>query len=255
MVSFSTSFHKQTKPLRFSPSPRSSLPGFYLGQRSLFYKESGRAASLNIFLFIQPFSPFHFLCALRSRNTGSLFIQYSKRSSSIYGRVCTQLCSGIRYSAFIFIFPIFLLLSSSLVAQEWTEPVNITNLGGYSMDPDMAIDHRGVIHVVWSYTIDYWYRKIMYASSDDFGETWSEPLDLLQNTDLWMSQPHIACDSKNRIYVTYTYASGTADKLIYMIIFDGHAWGEPFVVSEGMPGSHYPKILFDNDDGFISVAS
>nr|NQU93061.1 T9SS type A sorting domain-containing protein [Bacteroidota bacterium] len=121
-------------------------------------------------------------------------------------------------------------------------------LGGYSMGPDMVIDHSGVIHVVWSYRIEDWYWKIMYTCSGDYGETWSEPLDLTQNTDLWMSQPHIACDSKNNLYVTYDYATGTPDKLVYMIGHDGHQWSEPIIISEGMPGSDYNKVIVDNND-------
>nr|NQU92221.1 T9SS type A sorting domain-containing protein [Bacteroidota bacterium] len=141
-----------------------------------------------------------------------------------------------------------LLAAAPLNAQEWTEPVNISNMGGYCMYPDMVIDHNGVIHVVWDYMIDYWYRKILYTSSADYGETWTEPLDLLQNTDLWMSKPHIDCDSKNNLYVTYDYATGHVDKMVYMIVYDGHQWSEPILVSEEMPGSHYNKILIDNND-------
>ena len=138
--------------------------------------------------------------------------------------------------------------SSSLYSQEWSEPINITNLGGYSMDPDMVIDHNGMIHVVWSYRINDWYRKIMYIYSEDDGNTWTAPLDLLQNTDLWMSQPHIACDSKNHLYVTYDYATGTADKLVYMVVYDGNQWSDPILVSEGMPGSHYNYVIIDHND-------
>gem|GEM_PF-538333 len=247
MNPFSTSSPKQTRPLRFNPSTMSFLLLFQLGLRSVFHKESGQAASLNILLFIQSLSPFHFLWALRSRNTGSYFLQYSKFSSPIFGRACTKLCFGIRYSAFFFLLLFLLLFSCPLSAQEWTEPLNITNLGGYSIDPDMVIDHKGIIHVVWSYKIEDWYWKIMYCKSEDDGETWTEPLDLLQNTDLWMSQPHIDCDSKNHLYVTYDYATGTQYKMVYMIVYDGHQWSEPIIVSEGMPGSDYNKVVVDND--------
>nr|NQU93059.1 T9SS type A sorting domain-containing protein [Bacteroidota bacterium] len=160
-----------------------------------------------------------------------------------------------RYSTFSIQYSIFLfhiLLSFSLLAQQqWTEPLNITNLGGYSKDPDMVIDHNGVIHVAWSYCITQTHWLIMYTRSEDNGLTWAEPLDLLQNTDLWMSQPHIACDSKNDIYVTYTYNGlqwPPTGRVIKMLTYDGHQWSEPIIISEGMPGSHYPKVLVSNDD-------
>jgi len=152
---------------------------------------------------------------------------------------------NIRYSIFLFLF-----LPFSLPAQQqWAEPVNISNLGGYSKDPDMVIDHNGVIHVAWSYRITQTHWLIMYTSSKDDGQTWTEPLDLLQNTDLWMSQPHIACDSKNNLYVTYTY--NTIDynnMLIKMLIYDGHQWGDSIVISEGLPGSDYSKVLVDRNE-------
>ncbi len=116
------------------------------------------------------------------------------------------------------------------------------------MDPDMVIDHNNVIHVVWSYEIDYWHRKIMYIYSEDDGEIWSEPLDLTQNTELWMSKPHIACDSKNNLFVTYDYATGTSDKMIYLMVYKDHLWGEPIIISEGMPGSHYNYVIIDHND-------
>ena len=157
---------------------------------------------------------------------------------------------SIRYSIFIILYSIF--FSFTLPAQQqWTEPINISNLGGYSMDPDMVIDHNGVIHVVWSYKITSTHWLIMYNYSEDDGLSWSEPLDLLQNTDLWMAQPHIACDSKNRLYLTYThdYHGWTPEgRLIKMLTCDGHQWGEPITASEGMPGSHYNNIIIDHND-------
>ena len=145
--------------------------------------------------------------------------------------------------------------------QQWTEPLNISNLGGYSKDPDMVIDHNNIIHVVWTYKITSSHWLIMYTCSEDDGFTWAEPLDLLQNTDLWMAQPHIACDSKNNLYVTYTYNTMDYNNmLIKMITYDGHQWSEPIIISEGMPGSHYNKVVVDSEDnlyvfwGYYSLA-
>jgi len=172
--------------------------------------------------------------------------RYSTFSMPTFGRACTKLCFGIRYSIFILI-----SLSFSLYAQQqqWTEPINISNLGEYlNKDADMVIDQNGVLHVVWSMRIKLFHEKIMYSYSINDGDTWSIPLDLLKNKDLWMSQPHIASDNKNNLYVTYDYATGTPDKMIYLIVYNGQRWGEPMLVSEGLPGSDYNKILIDNDD-------
>lgn len=136
-----------------------------------------------------------------------------------------------------------------LTAQEWAEPVNISNLGGYSRESDIVIDNSGIIHIVWEYRIEDNFWKIMYSRSEDNGEIWSEPIDLLQNNYLWMSQPNIACDSENHLYVTYTFDAGNIpEMLIKMVIYDGHQWSEPILVSEGMPGSDYNKVVVDNYD-------
>jgi len=156
-------------------------------------------------------------------------------------------------------FPFLLILqlliltctSSLLFSQEWMEPVNVSNMPDHlNLDADMIIDNNGVIHVVWSMrmTNSLWWWNIMYTCSKDDGSTWAEPLDLLQNTDLWMSQPHINCDSKNHLYVTYDYATGTPYKMVYLIVYDGHRWSNPILVSEGMPGSDYNKVVVDNND-------
>jgi hypothetical protein len=128
-------------------------------------------------------------------------------------------------------------------------PVVVSTTDGYNMDPDMVIDHDEVIHVVWSYKIDDNYWKIYYSCSNDNGETWSEAYDVIQNTALWMSQPHIACDSENNLYVTYDYNTGDpAQMYVYMITFKGGQWGNSELISENMPGSSYNKVIVDNNN-------
>jgi len=99
-----------------------------------------------------------------------------------------------------------LFISISISAQEWTEPIEVSDMEGAYLDPDMCIDNNGVIHVVWSsgtFGSNNW--QIMYSKSENNGETWSEDYDVSQNDTLWMSQPHIANDSENNLYVTYDY--------------------------------------------------
>jgi len=145
---------------------------------------------------------------------------------------------------------ILLLLSSLAYPQVWTPPVDISNLSGYSIEPDMAIDNNGVIHVVWSYRINDNYWKIMYSKSVDGGITWGTPYDVVKNTSLWMSQPHIACDNDGRfLYLTYDYNTGDpGNMLIYLIICDRGQWSSPMLISTDMPGSEYNKVILDNND-------
>jgi hypothetical protein len=158
-----------------------------------------------------------------------------------------------------YVFLILLLISFSRATsgQEWTEPVNISNIGSLiSVDLNFVADHKNVTHVVWDQRITDTYWKIIYSKSEDDANTWSEPIELLGNTNYWMAQPHIACDSKNNIYVVYThdYLGWTAEgRLIKMITWNGHEWNEPIIISEGLPGSHYPKILLDKYDNLFAL--
>ncbi len=152
----------------------------------------------------------------------------------------------------LILIPLFILSSSKqLFGQEWTKPINISNLGGYSMNIDMDIDHANKIHVVWDNMITSSHWLIMYSCSEDDGNTWSEPIDLLQNTDLWMLQPHIACDSKNKLYVTYTHDGHgwtPEGRLIKMLTCEGQTWSKPFTVSKEMPSSNYSSIAINQND-------
>ena len=156
---------------------------------------------------------------------------------------------GFSFLLFLQLF-IISFTSSSLFSQEWMAPVNVSNMPNHlNQAADLVIDHSGVLHVVWTMRMSSSWWKIMYSNSDDDGLTWSEPLDLLQNIDLWMASPKIACDSKDYLYVTYTYNKmNIPEMMVKMVVFDGHEWSDPILVSEGMPGSDYNKVVVDNND-------
>ena len=112
----------------------------------------------------------------------------------------------------------------------------------------MIIDHSGLIHVVWVYKEIPNYGLILYSFSTDNGYTWSEPLDLLQNNEFLMEQPHITCDYKNNLYLTYTHDNNGISpegRVIKMLIHNGNQWSKPIIISEGLPGSNYSKIIID----------
>ena len=142
---------------------------------------------------------------------------------------------------------IFFLACLNLTAQQWTDPVVVSTTDGYNMRPDMVIDHNEIIHVVWSYKINDNFWKIYYSRSEDYGETWTEAYDVVQNTSLWMSQPHIVCDLENSLYVTYDYNTGNPVQMfVYLITYNDDQWSEPLLISEDMPGSSYNKVVVDN---------
>jgi hypothetical protein len=85
-----------------------------------------------------------------------------------------------------------------LYAQEWTEPVNVSNGSSFIYYPDMVIDSDGIIHVVWCHVYATNFTKLFYSFSIDDGETWTQPTDILQNTSIRMDQPHIEIDKKKQ---------------------------------------------------------
>ncbi len=145
---------------------------------------------------------------------------------------------------------ILLLVSLQLLqAQEWSEPVLISTIQGYNDEPDFCIDNNGVIHCVWSHKIRSDYGKIYYSKSEDQGDTWKEPEDISLNDSLWMSQPHIAADSHNNIYVTYDYNSYVPSAMLVLLTkFDGTNWSKPDTISTDMYGSMHNRIVIDNND-------
>jgi len=139
-------------------------------------------------------------------------------------------------------------------AQEWTEPVEISDIDGAYLDPDMCIDNNGVIHVVWSsgtFGSNNW--QILYSKSDNSGETWDVDFDVSQNDTLWMSQPHIAVNSENKLYVTYDYNTMQPPNMhVLMKIYNGQQWSDSILITEGLQGSDYNKLLIDyNNRVFI----
>lgn len=134
-------------------------------------------------------------------------------------------------------------------AQDWSDPINISNMEGMDNQPDIAVDHNGNFHCVWMHNIEQNYSKVYYSKSIDGGFTWSIPADISLNSEKWVSDPHIVCDTGNNLHVTYDFDVGNyMETMIYYKTFDGINWGEPKIVSENMEGSYRSKITIDKNN-------
>lgn len=143
----------------------------------------------------------------------------------------------------------FLLVHCSLTAQQWSDPIVVSSTIGFNMDSDFVIDNENNIHVVWNYKVEDNFWKVFYSVSYDGGNSWSEAVDLLENNSQWMSQPHIASDSENNLYVTYDHDTGNPSQMmVYMIKNLDGVWISPEIVSTDMFGSSYNQIIIDADD-------
>lgn len=161
--------------------------------------------------------------------------------------------SAKRYLRKTQLFAILILLITiainPLIPQTWTEPINISNMAGLDHQPDLCIDKNGTLHCVFVHKIESNWKKIYYTKSEDAGLSWTTPEDISQNSEKWLSQPHISSDTSGVLYVTYDYNAGNpAQTLVYLQTFDGNTWNEPFVVSQDMPNSDYNQVYIDNDN-------
>ncbi len=144
---------------------------------------------------------------------------------------------------------IFLFITLSVNSQQWTDPINISNMPGLDNQPDLCIDKNGVLHCVFTHKLASNWRKIYYAKSTDDGVTWTTPVDISLNPDTSLMNPHIIADTNNILYVTYDYNTmNPAATLIKLKTFDGNQWSEPFVVSEGMYNSDYNELVVDHNN-------
>jgi len=145
----------------------------------------------------------------------------------------------------------FLILSFSanLQSQNWTEPVNVSNLTGQDRSPDFAIDNYNIIHCVWVHDIELNFSKIYYSKSVDEGATWATPVNISQNNEKSFGSPHVITDSNNRIIVTYDYNVGDpANTKILMKINDGFSWSSADTITPDLPGSRQSKLVLDNNN-------
>jgi hypothetical protein len=134
-------------------------------------------------------------------------------------------------------------------SQNWIEPVQISTLEGVNNNPDFCIDNSGNIHCVWSYKVEDNFYKLYYSNSEDNGETWSEPEDILGNDSLWMTEPHLAIDSENNLYLSYDYNAGNPGAMqVLFRTYTGSNWSEPDTITTGMEGSDHNRMIIDNND-------
>ncbi len=142
----------------------------------------------------------------------------------------------------------FLITPQTPKAQEWSEPVTIYS-GSINRDLDVVVDTRGHLHAVWAHMVSNNYWWILYSKSTDQGETWSTPYSVGQNNTGWLSSPKIAVDSRDNLFVTYDFDTQSPyQTMVHMRTLDGDTWSQPYVISEGFPGSYYSRLAMDKND-------
>ncbi len=145
---------------------------------------------------------------------------------------------------------VFIFLFANSFAQQWTEPVNISNLANsHNQSPKICIDSFGVIHCVWRGMEPGQpsLSRIYYSKSINYGYSWDGP-DIVNNIEekVTVSEPNIAVNSEGNIAIAYTKGGDNTSSFICLAHICNSKWLED-TVSKGMPGSIRPLITYDNN--------
>lgn len=140
-----------------------------------------------------------------------------------------------------------LAIASCLQAQEWSAPVNVSNMNGGCDFPDYCIDNNGILHCVWVFQYQYFDRTIMYSRSTDNGTSWSAPIQISENASLWMAKPQIKSDTQNNLHVIYNYDIPNLSQIHYRK-HNGQNWEEIVNLSGNNGGQINYCMSVDNND-------
>ena len=118
---------------------------------------------------------------------------------------------------------------------------------GNSVDPAIAIDSSGNIHVVWANDQLFYDYEIYYKRSKDGGTTWQPPRRLTWNSyDTY--DPAIAIDSSGNIHVVWEYYTSYNNYEIYykMSTDGGSIWQPTKRITWNTSNSYDPAIAIDS---------
>jgi len=104
--------------------------------------------------------------------------------------------------------------------------ISKANISGYNvLNPSMAIDHNGVIHVVWAAGISLGY-DIFYTNNS--GGTWKTPLNISKSYDTIEPSAAIVVDSSNILHICYVSFFGLTGAGLYYLNFSASTgWSTP----------------------------
>jgi len=128
-------------------------------------------------------------------------------------------------------------------AQNWSQPVNISNQTNLKNRLDFCVDGVGTLHCVWMGG-DAVVYKIYYARSGDGGATWTAPLQVSDVDGYTRYYPKIAAVGQDSLFITYTCTfEGT--EVMRLKCYDGDAWLPEQTVSP--PGVNAINLAIASD--------
>ncbi|MHA1556452.1 MAG: hypothetical protein ACTSPM_05885 [Candidatus Heimdallarchaeota archaeon] len=132
----------------------------------------------------------------------------------------------------------------------WSDPLALSELDHESsFYPDMAIDSKGNIHVVWKdelYNYGEIFYRIFYPTNNSFSI-----IQMISNENSYYSSyaPKIAVDSSDTVHFIWSDSYGNSS-LIYRS-FDGAVFSEPIIIAENASCNDQYLAVNDQNDVFI----
>lgn len=144
---------------------------------------------------------------------------------------------------------LILIIAISLFAKGgWGEPVMVSapETGVANQNCQIAVDHNGVLHVVWTELITLDYANLKYSQSTDGGKTWSPQINLTPDntTERVGRDPRIVIDSENNVHIIFYYID--AVNPIYYLNNSSGSWSAPEYLGIGL--TSVPLFEIDQDD-------
>lgn len=124
------------------------------------------------------------------------------------------------------------------VDANWHAPVQVSHTPGTSsgvVGRNLAVDSKGVVHVVWSENTGSSF-DIMYARSTDGGLTWSEARDILPDARLPVYGPNLVIGPNDTLHLAWNDRREGTARVFYSHSTDG-----------GDSWSSLVNISLDND--------
>jgi hypothetical protein len=117
----------------------------------------------------------------------------------------------------------------------WSDPERLTDTGGASSRPSLAVRNDSV-HVVWDEG-----GGIYYGRFD--GSAWSSPIEVTADTS-GASRPSLALGVGGRLHLVWL-DNRDGGKEIYYKLFDGMSWGADERLTTGATLAGYPCVAAD----------
>ncbi len=144
---------------------------------------------------------------------------------------------------------LFVFLLNGNYAQQWSDPINISDTDLHDSFPDMCIDSNGTLHCVWKRRINDNTRKVYYSYSTDKGDSWSAPQSVSQNNSKKIANVKIVCDSQNNLHILYLYDTDDYyNTQVRYQRYNGQSWSTPLNIAPSYPGALRTCLAIDNNN-------